>query len=99
MADQEEMSVGWVAVLLALLVGYFGWAFLAADYFQNGPAGGQGRTSFWVNSIVQIPNLFSVVSHALQNRLWLVGLIAILEVVVFVLWRVLNRLQRELWSK
>ena len=34
---EPTKSVGWVAAMLALVVAYFGWAFLAADYFQNDP--------------------------------------------------------------
>lgn len=36
--DESNKSVGWVAGMLALTVAYFGWGFMAADYFQNDPA-------------------------------------------------------------
>jgi hypothetical protein len=97
--DESNKSVGWVAMMLALAVAYFGWAFLAADYFQNDPTGGPGKTSFWVNSLTQIPNFGSVMSHGFQNRLWLIGLVLILEIGVFVVWLVLKKLERELWAK
>jgi hypothetical protein len=51
--DEDEKSLGWVAGMLALVVAYFGWGFLAADYFQNDPSGEPGKTSFWVDSIMQ----------------------------------------------
>jgi hypothetical protein len=72
---------------------------MAADYFQHTPSEGPRETDFWVNSIAQVPNLPSVMSHAVQNRLWLIILIAALEVGVFVLWRVMKKLDRELWGK
>jgi hypothetical protein len=96
---EQNKSVGWVAVLLALVVAYFGWGFLAADYFQNDPNGAGGKTDFWVNTIEQLPNLPSVMSHAFQNRLWLIGVIVVAEVGVLILWGVMRKLERELWSK
>lgn len=99
MADQGK-SVGWVAGMMALAVAYFGWAFLAADYFQNDPAGEPGgKADFWMNSIAQLPNLPGVMGHAFQNRLWAVALIAILEVGVFILWRVMKKLEGELGGR
>jgi hypothetical protein len=96
---EQNKSVGWVAGMLALGVAYFGWGFLAADYFQNDPTETHGKTDFWVNTIAQLPNFPSVMSHAFQNRLWLVVLIVVGEVGVFVLWGVMRKLERELWSK
>jgi hypothetical protein len=49
---EQNRSVGWVAGMLALVVAYFAWGFFAADYFQNDPAGGQGETDFWANSLI-----------------------------------------------
>jgi hypothetical protein len=97
--EESNKSVGWVAAMLALTVAYFGWGFLAADYFQNDPTQGPSRVGFWENSIEQIPNAVAVMSHAFRDRLWLVGLIIFLEFVVFILWRVLKKLERELWEK
>jgi hypothetical protein len=102
MPDEPEdgISVGWVAALLAMVVAYAGWAFMAADFFQHDPnAGGGERSNFFVNSFVQLPRFVSVCSHALSNRLWLVILIAIIEVMVIFLWIFMRRLERELRSK
>jgi hypothetical protein len=96
MRDEPNKSVGWVAAMLALAVAYFGWAFLAGDYFQNDPAAEGQETNFWTNSINQLPNLPSVVGYAFRERLWAVGLIVILEVGVFFLWRVMKKLEKEL---
>jgi hypothetical protein len=98
MADQNK-SVGWTVSTLALLVAYFGWGFLAADYFQNDPTQGPGETSFWWNSVAQLPNLPAVLSHGFHQRFWLVALIVLLEVGVLVLWGVLKKMERELWGK
>jgi hypothetical protein len=70
---EPNKSVGWVAMMLALAVAYFGWAFLAADYFQSDPSQVPGKVSFWVNSITQIPNFGAALSHGFQNRLWLIA--------------------------
>jgi hypothetical protein len=96
---EENKSVGWVAGMLALVVTYFGWGFLAADYFQHTPGAGERETDFWVNSVTQLPNLPSVMSYAFQNRLWLVVVIAVAEVGVLILWVVMRKLERELWRK
>jgi hypothetical protein len=32
---EESKSIGWVVGMLALLVAYGGWAFLAMDYYRN----------------------------------------------------------------
>jgi hypothetical protein len=98
-AREGSKSVGWVAAMLALAVAYFGWGFLAADYFQNDPNGGEGKTDFWVNSITQLPNLPSVLRYSFQNRLWMVVLIVVAEIAVLILWGVMRKLERELWSK
>jgi lipoprotein signal peptidase len=52
-----------------------------------------------VDSITQIPNFGAALSHGFQNRLWLIGLIVILEIGVFVIWLVLKKLEMELWAK
>jgi hypothetical protein len=52
-----------------------------------------------VNSIDQIPNLPSVVSNALENRLWLIGLIVVLEFGALILWIVMKKFEREVWTK
>jgi hypothetical protein len=95
----ENKSVGWVAVMLALAVAYFGWGFLAADYFQNNPDGGAEKANFWIKTVTQLPNLPSVISYSFQNRLWMLVLILVGEVAVLILWVVLRKLERELWSK
>jgi len=96
---EQNKSVGWVAAMLALAVAYFGWGFLAGDFFQNTPSDGPRKTNFWVNSIAQLPNLPSVVDYAFRNRLWVVLLIVIAEVGVLILWGVMRKLERELWDK
>jgi hypothetical protein len=96
---EQNKSVGWVVGMLFLAVAYAGWGFLAIDYFQHADAGGERETSFWINSITQISNFPTVISHALQNRLWLILLIVGLEVGVLILWGVLRKLERELWGK
>ncbi|MFI5454395.1 MAG: hypothetical protein ACHRXM_03005 [Isosphaerales bacterium] len=95
---EQNKSVGWVAGMIALTVAYFGWGFLAANYFQNDPNGGQGETGFWVNTVAQLPNFPSVMRHAFQNRLWLIVLIVVAEVVVLILWGVMRKLERDLSS-
>ena len=98
MADEQNKSVGWVVGMLALAVLYFGWAFLASDYYVNTPGAGPGKANIWVNSITQLPNLPSVVGYAIRNRLWMVVLIAAGELGVLILWGILRKLERELWS-
>jgi hypothetical protein len=97
--QEQNKSVGWVGGMLALGVAYFGWAFLAEDYFQNGPTDTQADTNFWVNSIAQMLSFPNVLGHAFQNRPWLIALIVVAEVGVLVLWRVVRELERELWSE
>jgi hypothetical protein len=96
---EQNKSVGWVVGMLFLAVAYAGWGFLAADYFQHADPDASGKASFWIISINQIPNFPSVISHAFQNRFWLILLIVGLEVGVLILWGVLRKLERELWSK
>jgi hypothetical protein len=97
--DEQNKSVGWVAIALALAVAYFGWVFLAADYFQNDPTETQRKTSVWLNSVAQLPNFPSVVGHALRNRLWVLVGIAVAEIAVLVIWTVMRKLERELWGE
>ena len=100
MAEQpQNKSVGWVIGMIALVVAYGGWAFMAADYYQHADPNGQGKADFWINSLDQLKNFSSVISHAFQNRLWLVVLIVGLEVGVLILWGVLRKLEKELWGK
>jgi hypothetical protein len=98
-SSEQNKSVGWVAVMLALAVAYFGWGFLAADYFQHDPGDGPREANFWINTITQLPNLSSVLRYGFEKRLWLIVLIAIGEIVVVILWRVMRKLDRELWGK
>ncbi|MDG3007971.1 hypothetical protein [Paludisphaera mucosa] len=93
---EESKSVGWVAAMLALLVAYFGWGFLAADYFQHDPTGDAEKANFWINSVTQLPNLPGVLSYGFRERLWIVGLVVGLEVGVLILWLVLRKLEKEL---
>ena len=97
--DEQNRSVGWVAVMLALAVAYFGWAFLAADYFQVDPTGPRGETNFWGNSISQLANLPRVISHGFQNKFWMIAVVGGAEVGVLILWVVMRKLERELWAK
>jgi hypothetical protein len=97
--DERNKSVGWVAIALALAVAYFGWAFLASDYFQNDPAEERQEVNIWVNSVAQLANFPSVVRYAFQNRLWIIVLIGVVEIGVLILWAVMRKLERELWSK
>lgn len=92
---EESKSVGWVAAMLGLLVAYFGWGFLAADYFQQDP-NGAAEANFWVNSLTQIPNAPAVLGHGFRERMWIVGLVVGLEVGVLILWAVLKKLEKEL---
>jgi hypothetical protein len=97
--DEQNKSVGWVAIALALAVGYFGWVFLAADYFQHDPNETERKANVWVNSIAQLPNFPGVVRHALQNRLWVLALIGLAEIGVLVIWIVMRKLERELGAE
>jgi hypothetical protein len=81
--------------MLALAVAYFGWGFLAGDYFQNTPNEGPSETNFWVNSIAQLPNAPSVIRYAFRERLWVIVLIVVAEVGVLILWGVMRNLERE----
>jgi hypothetical protein len=96
---EESKSIGWVVGMLALLVAYGGWAFLAMDYYRNYPDDGFGRRSFWMNSVIQLANLPSVVGFGFSNRVWFIILIAVLELLVVVLWIVMKKLERELQSR
>jgi hypothetical protein len=95
----ESKPIGWVIGMLALLVAYGGWAFLAMDYYRNDPDDGFGRRSFWMNSVIQLANLPGVISFACSYRTWFIILIALLEILVIVLWIVMKKLERELQSK
>lgn len=97
--EENGKSIGWVAGMLALLVTYFGWGFMAADYFQHADPNASAKTGFWANSIAQLPNFGSVISHAFQNRLWLVGIIVFAELFVLVLWVVLKKVEKDLGGK
>jgi hypothetical protein len=97
--DERNKSVGWVAMALALAVAYFGWVFLAADYWQADPTATERETNVWVNSIAQLPNFPGVARHAMENRLWVIVLIAVAEIGVLILWVVMRKLERELWAK
>ena len=55
--------------MIALAIAYFGWAFLAADYYQNGQSEVEGKTNFFLNAFEQLPNIVPVLSHATRNRL------------------------------
>jgi hypothetical protein len=94
--EEQNRSVGWVAGMLALVVAYFGWGFLAADYFQNDPTTELRETNFWVNSLAQLPNLPSVMSYAFQNRFWVIVLVLVAETGVLILWVVMTKMEREL---
>jgi hypothetical protein len=98
--EEQNKSIGWVVAMLAIVVLYAGWAFMAADYFQHNPdSGGGEETNFFVNSVAQLPRFPGVMSHAIANRLWLIILIAFLEAVVFLLWIFMRKLERELGTK
>ncbi len=96
---EQNKSIGWVVVMIALAVAYFGWGFLAADYFQQDPTHTQREIGFWANSLAQLANLSSVIRHGFQNRLWLVILIAVAEGGVLILWGVLKKVEKELSRK
>lgn len=97
--EKKSKSIGWVVGMLAILVTYFGWAFMAADYFQHADPNAGDETDFWANSIEQLSNFGSVISHAFRNRLWLVGIIVFAELFVLVLWAVLNKVEKDLERK
>src|SRR4051794_24997790 len=67
MSDEQNKSVGWVVGMVALVVTYFGWAILAAQYFQHNPNGEAGETDFWANSIAMLPKLPSVLGYAFRE--------------------------------
>ncbi len=97
---ESNKSIGWVVGMLALVVLYAGWAFMAADYFQHDPdSGGGEKSNFFLNSLVQLPRFMNVISHTFSNRLWLVILIAVLEMLIMVLWIVMKKVERELNSR
>lgn len=103
---EQNKSVGWVAIGLAIAVLYFGWTFLAADY---NPISGPHMTRRSVgavgvlfrliaNSIGQLGNFSAVMDHAFHNRMWFVILVGVLEVGVFLLWMFMKKLERELYG-
>ena len=95
----QNKSVGWVVGMVALTVLYFGWAFLAADYFQNGGGGSNEKTDFWVNSVAQLQNLPAVITYGLQHRAWGFVVVGVLEIGALILYGVLKKLEKELWAK
>jgi hypothetical protein len=104
--DEQNKSVGWVALALSLTVAYFCWAFLAADYHGVALGGNRGRISgggtivrLVINSIVQLPNFSEVIRHGFQNRSWIFIVFGIAEVVVLLLWIMMRKMERELWDK
>ncbi len=97
--NEGGKSVGFVVVGLAAIVAYGGWAFLAAEFFQNDPRSPGGKADFWGNSIEQLSNFASVISYGMRERLWMLILVGVLEVGVIVLWVVMKKLEKELWAK
>jgi hypothetical protein len=99
MPQQEQgKSVGWVALMMGLAVLYFGWAFLATEYFKVDP-NSPTRTNLWVNSVAQIPNFFKVPGYGFSDRFWMIGVTIGLEVGVLILWVFMKKLEKDLWSK
>ena len=78
---------------------FFGWAFLAADFFQHDPSSPGGETDFFGNALAQIPNFGPVISHAFANRLWLIILIVVLEFVALGFGLLTKKVERELSRK
>ena len=105
MQEEQNKSVGWVAIALGLLVAYFAWAFLCAGYHRFlPPIGIRTRAGpFWighfVNSIVYLPEIPSVLRRGWQNQRWIFVLTSLGEAGVLVLWIVMRKLEREVWSK
>ncbi len=105
-SEEQNKSVGWVAMALAIAVLYFGWAFLAADYHPiSGPhmtrrsVGAVGVIIRLIaNSIQELGEFSAVMGHAFRNRMWLIILVIVLEVGVFLLWLMMKKLERELWG-
>jgi hypothetical protein len=95
---EQNKSVGWVALMLGLVVLYFGWAFLAAEFFKDDPES-PAEINVWVNSVVQLPRIVRVIGYGFRERFWMIGVTFGLEVGVFFLWIVMRKLERELWGK
>ena len=98
MAEEKQKSVGWVVLMLALVVLYFGWTFLASEYFKADP-NSPARTSIWANSVAQLSNMPGVISYGFRSRFWIIGLTIGLEVGVLLLGLMMKKLERELWTK
>ena len=81
--------------MLALVVTYFGWAFIAMDYFRNDPDGGV-EAQLLVELDPSAPESPRA-SSAMPSRLDLplIILIAVVEAIVVVLWIVMRKLERE----
>ncbi len=90
-------SVGWVVGMVALVIAYFGWAFLAAEYFRTTP-GVEGETNFWINAFVQLGNLPSVLRYGIEHRLWIIIGTVVLEIGDLVLWVVMKKIEQD-WDK
>ena len=86
LTDRISESLGWLFAVVALVVTYFGWAFLANSYaisnYSQLPVDEDPMGRFIVISIAQLPNVSSVIKWHLQNRLWLLILIVLAEVAV-----------------
>ncbi|MEO2031470.1 MAG: hypothetical protein ABGZ35_05245 [Planctomycetaceae bacterium] len=81
-------SLAWLFVVVAMFVTSVGWAFLANSYvISNHTAGSQlsnddALGKFIAISIGQLPNLSSVITWHIQNRLWLLILVVLAEIAV-----------------
>ena len=95
---EQNKSIGWVIVMMALAVLYFGWAFLATEFFKVDPDG-PPTANLFVNSVAQIPNFFRVMSYGFSERFWMIGVTVGLEVGVLFLGILMKKLEKELWSK
>ncbi len=94
--SEENQSVGWVVGALMLAIAGAGWGFMAADYFQHADPEAMGKRNFFINAVAQLPHFFQVVHYALNNRVWLLGLIAVLEMGAIGLGLFMKKLEKEL---
>lgn len=97
-ADEGGKSIGWVVAMLMLAIAGFGWAFAAADYFQNSGDGGAGRANFFVNAFTQIPNMPAVLGFTFRNRIWLPIVVVILEIAALGFGVVMKRVEADVYG-
>lgn len=109
---KDEKSIRWIVTVSMIFMAYLAWGFLAGSYAGHSggavtPVVVGRRTSrifmiimgiysFVATSLQQLPNIFSVISWHLQNRIWLPILFIVLECGIFAGGYGLHKLEQNL---